>query len=261
MGQVYMNLLSNAVKYTPEGGTVDFEVYEEPAEEDGEIRLVSVVRDTGIGMTKEFMGEMYSAFARAVDTRVNRVRGSGLGLAIVKKIVDLMDGTIEVESKVGKGTTFRVTFTLPTVEEGSAHRDEVQEPVRLPARGVNVLVAEDNALNYEIVVEQLSSYGLHCRRAKDGRDCVRQFERSQPGEIDVILMDMQMPEMNGLEATAAIRALARPDAKEIPIIALTANAYQEDVQRCLDAGMNAHLSKPIHVDRAVRTIAECLKKK
>ena len=122
-------------------------------------------------------------------------------------------------------------------------------------------MAEDNALNYEIVVEQLSSYGLHCRRAKDGRDCVRQFERSQPGEIDVILMDMQMPEMNGLEATAAIRALARPDAKEIPIIALTANAYQEDVQRCLDAGMNAHLSKPIHVDRAVRTIAECLKKK
>ena len=261
MGQVYMNLLSNAVKYTPEGGTVDFEVYEEPAEEDGEIRLVSVVRDTGIGMTKEFMGEMYSAFARAVDTRVNRVRGSGLGLAIVKKIVDLMDGTIEVESKVGKGTTFRVTFTLPTAEEGSVRRDEVQEPVRLPARGVNVLVAEDNALNYEIVVEQLSSYGLHCRRAKDGRDCVRQFKRSQPGEIDVILMDMQMPEMNGLEATAAIRALARPDAKEIPIIALTANAYQEDVQRCLDAGMNAHLSKPIHVDRAVRTIAECLKKK
>ena len=186
--------------------------------------------------------------------------GTGLGLAIVKKIVDLMDGTIEVESKGGKGTTFRVTFTLPTAEEGSVRRDEVQEPVRLPARGVNVLVAEDNALNYEIVVEQLSSYGLHCRRAKDGRDCVRQFKRSQPGEIDVILMDMQMPEMNGLEATAAIRALARPDAKEIPIIALTANAYQEDVQRCLDAGMNAHLSKPIHVDRAVRTIAECLKK-
>ena len=153
-----------------------------------------------------------------------------------------------------------MTFTLPTAEEGSVRRDEVQEPVRLPARGVNVLVAEDNALNYEIVVEQLSSYGLHCRRAKDGRDCVRQFERSQPGEIDIILMDMQMPEMNGLEATAAIRALARPDAKEIPIIALTANAYQEDVRRCLDVGMNAHLSKPIHVDRAVRTIAECLKK-
>ena len=194
------------------------------------------VSDNGIGMTKEFMGEMYSAFARAVDTRVNRVRGSGLGLAIVKKIVDLMDGTIEVESKVGKGTTFRVTFTLPTAEEGSVHRDEVQEPVRLPARGVNVLVAEDNALNYEIVVEQLSSYGLHCRRAKDGRDCVRQFERSQPGEIDVILMDMQMPVMEGIEATKKIRNGVRED-NDVPIFAMTANTFATDRKRCADAGI------------------------
>lgn len=259
MGQVYMNLLSNAVKYTPEGGKVQFEVYEEPAETDGDIRLVSIVRDSGIGMTKEFMGEMYSAFSRAVDTRVNRVRGSGLGLSIVKKIVDLMGGTIEAESKLRQGTTFRMILTLPVAEEGSAQCiEEAQEPARLPERGVDVLVAEDNALNYEVVAEQLAPYGVRCHRAENGRDCVQQFAASQPDEIDAILMDMQMPEMNGLEATAAIRGMARSDAQRIPIIALTANAYQEDAQKCLDAGMNVHLSKPINMERAVRTIAECM---
>ena len=156
LGQIYMNLHSNAVKYTPENGDVKFEVYEEKLAESGKVRLVSVVSDTGIGMTPEFMKQMYSAFSRAVDTRVNKVRGSGLGLAIVKKIVDLMD--------------------------------------------------------------------------------------------------MQMPVMNGLEATAAIRKLDSETAKHSPIIALTANAYHEDIQKCLAAGMNAHLSKPINIDRAVRTI-------
>lgn len=193
LGQIYMNLLSNAVKYTPENGDVKFEVYEEKLAESGKVRLVSVVSDTGIGMTPEFMEQMYSAFSRAVDTRVNKVRGSGLGLAIVKKIVDLMGGAIEAESKVGKGTTFRVTLDLPAAAD----------------------------------------------------------------EFDAILMDMQMPVMNGLEATAAIRKLDSETAKNIPIIALIANAYHEDIQKCLAAGMNAHLSKPINIDRAVRTIIEC----
>lgn len=170
LGQIYMNLLSNAAKYTPENGDVKFEVYEEKLAESGKVRLVSVVSDTGIGMTPEFMEQMYSAFSRAVDTRVNKVRGSGLGLAIVKKIVDLMDGAIEAESKVGKGTTFRVTLDLPA--------------------------AADDA------------------------------ETEEHSET----------------------------AKHIPIIALTANAYHEDIQKCLAAGMNAHLSKPINIDRAVRTI-------
>ena len=173
LGQIYMNLLSNAVKYTPENGDVKFETYEEKLAESGKARLVSVVSDTGIGMTPEFMKQMYSAFSRAVDTRVNKVRGSGLGLAIVKKIVDLMDGAIEAESKVGKGTTFRVTLDLPAAADDAETEEHTET------------------------------------------------------------------------------------AKHIPIIALTANAYHEDIQKCLAAGMNAHLSKPINIDRAVRTIIEC----
>lgn len=170
LGQIYMNLLSNAVKYTPENGDVKFEGYEENLAESGKVRLVSVVSDTGIGMTPEFMEQMYSAFSRAVDTRVNKVRGSGLGLAIVKKIVDLMGGAIEAESKVGKGTTFRVTIDLPAAADDAETEEHTET------------------------------------------------------------------------------------AKHIPIIALTANAYHEDIQKCLAAGMNAHLSKPINIDRAVRTI-------
>lgn len=170
LGQIYMNLLSNAVKYTPENGDVKFETYEEKLAESGKARLVSVVSDTGIGMTPEFMKQMYSAFSRAVDTRVNKVRGSGLGLAIVKKIVDLMDGAIEAESKVGKGTTFRVTLDLPAAADDAETEEHTET------------------------------------------------------------------------------------AKHSPIIALTANAYHEDIQKCFAAGMNAHLSKPINIDRAVRTI-------
>ena len=170
LGQIYMNLLSNAVKYMPENGDVKLEVYEEKLAESGKVRLVSVVSDTGIGMTPEFMEQMYSAFSRAVDTRVNKVRGSGLGLAIVKKIVDLMGGAIEAESKVGKGTTFRVTIDLPAAADDAETEEHTET------------------------------------------------------------------------------------AKHIPIIALTANAYHEDIQKCLAAGMNAHLSKPINIDRAVRTI-------
>ena len=170
LGQIYMNLLSNAAKYTPENGDVKFEVNEEKLAESGKVRLVSVVSDTGIGMTPEFMEQMYSAFSRAVDTRVNKVRGSGLGLAIVKKIVDLMGGAIEAESKVGKGTTFRVTLDLPAAADDAETEEHTET------------------------------------------------------------------------------------AKHIPIIALTANAYHEDIQKCLAAGMNAHLSKPINIDRAVRTI-------
>lgn len=170
LGQIYMNLLSNAVKYTPENGDVKFETYEEKLAESGKARLVSVVSDTGIGMTPEFMKQMYSAFSRAVDTRVNKVRGSGLGLAIVKKIVDLMDGAIEAESKVGKGTTFRVTLDLPAAADDAETEEHTET------------------------------------------------------------------------------------ARHSPIIALTANAYHEDIQKCLAAGMNAYLSKPINIDRAVRTI-------
>ena len=257
LGQIYMNLLSNAVKYTPENGDVKFEVYEEKLAESGKVRLVSVVSDKGIGMTPEFMEQMYSAFSRAVDTRVNKVRGSGLGLAIVKKIVDLMDGAIGAESKVGKGTTFRVTLDLPAAADDAETEEHTETAITLPEKPLTVLVAEDNDLNYEITAEQLRGYRVHCVRAVNGQDCLQRIEQAAPDEFDAILMDMQMPVMNGLEATAAIRKLDSETAKHIPIIALTANAYHEDIQKCLAAGMNAHLSKPINIDRAVRTIIEC----
>lgn len=257
LGQIYMNLLSNAVKYTPENGDVKFEVYEEKLAGSGKVRLVSVVSDTGIGMTPEFMEQMYSAFSRAVDTRVNKVRGSGLGLAIVKKIVDLMGGAIGAESKVGKGTTFRVTLNLPAAADDAETEEHTETAITLPEKPLTVLAAEDNDLNYEITAEQLRGYRVHCVRAVNGQDCLQRIEQAAPDEFDAILMDMQMPVMNGLEATAAIRKLDSETAKHIPIIALTANAYHEDIQKCLAAGMNAHLSKPINIDRAVRTIIEC----
>ena len=257
LGQIYMNLLSNAVKYTPENGDVKLEVYEEKLAESGKVRLVSVVSDTGIGMTPEFMEQMYSAFSRAVDTRVNKVRGSGLGLAIVKKIVDLMGGAIEAESKVGKGTTFRVTLDLPAAADDAETEEHTETAITLPEKPLTVLVAEDNDLNYEITAEQLRGYRVRCVRAVNGQDCLQRIEQAAPDEFDAILMDMQMPVMNGLEATAAIRKLDSETAKHIPLIALTANAYHEDIQKCLAAGMNAHLSKPINIDRAVRTIIEC----
>ena len=219
--------------------------------------LVSVVSDTGIGMTPEFMEQMYSAFSRAVDTRVNKVRGSGLGLAIVKKIVDLMGGAIGAESKVGKGTTFRVTLDLPAAADDAEIEEHTETAITLPEKPLTVLLAEDNDLNCEITAEQLRGYRLHCVRAVNGQDCLQRIEQAAPDEFDAILMDMQMPVMDGLEATAAIRKLDSETAKHIPIIALTANAYHEDIQKCPAAGMNAHLSKPINIDRAVRTIIEC----
>ena len=255
-----MNWLSNAVKYTPEGGKVDFEVYEEilPESEGDRVRLVSVVRDNGIGMSETFMKEMYSRFSRAVDTRVNKVRGSGLGLAIVKEIVDIMGGRIEVESREQQGTTFRIILELPYVSETDSP-DEVEKTaetdtaVILPDRGLKILIAEDNELNYEIVEEQLKTYHIQCVRAMDGMECVHVFEEAEAGEFDAILMDMQMPVMNGLGAAEAIRRLPKPEAKRIPIIALTANAYQEDIRKCLEAGMNAHLSKPIEIEMLLQT--------
>lgn len=262
IGQIYMNLLSNAVKYTPEGGTVELEVYEEPFPDKDKIRLVSIVRDNGIGMSEKFMKEMYSQFSRAIDTRVNKVQGSGLGLAIVKKIVDQMNGTIEATSRLHEGTTFRVTLDVPFIreQEVSETTAEIQFFKLRPSRIIKtLLIAEDNDLNYEILEEQLEMYGIHCVRAVNGKECVQLFEIHPSGTYDAILMDMQMPVMNGLDATRAIRRLPSPESKQIPIIALTANAYLEDVQKCKEAGMNDHMSKPVQIEQIIRTVERWMK--
>ena len=262
IGQVYMNLLSNAVKYTMKGGEVFFEMHEEKLEDAEKVRLITVIRDTGIGMSEEFMEQMYTKFSRAVDTRVNEVRGSGLGLSIVKQIVDMMDGRIEVESEPGKGTAFTIILDVPFVEEHEFEqaKTEEKEQIRLPERPMKILVAEDNELNYEILEEQLKEHKIECVHAENGLDAVQKIQRALPGEYDVILMDMQMPVMNGPDAAAAIRELDHPDARRIPIIALTANAYRRDVRKCMEAGMNAHLAKPVKMDLLLRTIAEFLAK-
>ena len=262
IGQIYMNLLSNAVKYTPEGGTVELEVYEEPFPDKDKIRLVSIVRDNGIGMSEKFMKEMYSQFFRAIDTRVNKVQGSGLGLAIVKKIVDQMNGTIEATSRLHEGTTFRVTLDVPFIREQEVSETTAEIPFfkLRPSRIIKtLLIAEDNDLNYEILEEQLEMYGIHCVRAVNGKECVQLFEIDPSGTYDAILMDMQMPVMNGLDATRAIRRLPSPESKQIPIIALTANANLEDVQKCKEAGMNDHMSKPVQIEQIIRTVERWMK--
>ena len=262
IGQIYMSLLSNAVKYTPEGGTVELEVYEEPFPDKDKICLVSIVRDNGIGMSEKFMKEMYSQFSRAIDTRVNKVQGSGLGLAIVKKIVDQMNGTIEATSRLHEGTTFRVTLDVPFIREQEVSETTAEIPFfkLRPSRIIKtLLIAEDNDLNYEILEEQLEMYGIHCVRAVNGKECVQLFEIDPSGTYDAILMDMQMPVMNGLDATRAIRRLPSPESKQIPIIALTANAYLEDVQKCKEAGMNDHMSKPVQIEQIIRTVERWMK--
>ncbi len=262
IGQIYMNLLSNAVKYTPGGGTVELEVYEEPFPDKDKIRLVSIVRDNGIGMSEKFMKEMYSQFSRAIDTRVNKVQGSGLGLAIVKKIVDQMNGTIEATSRLHEGTTFRVTLDVPFIREQEVSETTAEIPFfkLRPSRIIKtLLIAEGNDLNYEILEEQLEMYGIHCVRAVNGKECVQLFEIDPSGTYDAILMDMQMPVMNGLDATRAIRRLPSPESKQIPIIALTANAYLEDVQKCKEAGMNDHMSKPVQIEQIIRTVERWMK--
>ena len=258
MEQIYMNLLSNAIKYTPAGGSVWFDMSEKKASDAGKVLLRAEVRDNGIGMDEEFMKVMYSEFARAVDTRVNKVRGSGLGLAIVKQIVDLMGGTIEAESEPGKGTTFLVTLELPYCEErgGDGQKAEKQETdgKEEHVKGLHLLLAEDNDLNYEIEAELLRMHGITCDRAENGQICVEKFNRASAGTYQAILMDMQMPVMNGIEATEKIRALTHPDAKTVPIIATTANAFKEDMERCFAAGMNDHMSKPLDIRKLIEMI-------
>lgn len=198
---MYMNLLSNALKYTQEGGTVFLKVQEKEIPGTQKVELVSIIRDTGIGMEKEFMDVMYSKFSRAIDMRVNKVSGSGLGLSIVKKIVDLLDGKIEVRSVPEHGTTFKVTLRLPYCEEMQGK----EEPKEISFdRTIKLLVAEDNDLNYEIEKELLAMHGIRTERASDGEVCVRKVKEAKEGTYDAILMDMQMPVMDGVTAAREI---------------------------------------------------------
>ena len=219
-----------------------------------------MIQDTGIGMKPEFLEHLFDPFAQEkVDAR-SVYHGTGLGMAIVKSLVDKMGGTIEVTSKVGEGSTFRVTlpFEIAPKEAVSGNRETDSES---GIQGVKILLAEDNALNIEIIAELLREQGAEVTCAHDGQEAVDIFATQSQGSFDVILMDIMMPVMDGIEAAKAIRALERPDAETVPIIALTANAFIEDRKKSLEAGMNAHLTKPLNMKMMIQTITKLLKKR
>ena len=256
--EVLVNILGNAVKFTGDGGSITFTSDYLPGADDRHMIVRYRVTDTGVGMTKEFVKHIFDEFSQEESSARTYYKGSGLGMAISKRYVDLMGGNISVESEKGKGSTFTVELPLELTEA-----DKVQKQASpgdsTDLAGVKILMAEDNDLNAEIAMVQLEELGMHITRASDGKEALKIFASNQPGTFDIIFMDIMMPKMNGYEATNAIRALQnRPDARTIPIIAMTANAFAEDVQASLDAGMNGHLSKPIVIDEVVKTIARNL---
>ena len=251
---VLVNILSNAVKFTPDGGTITFEARCQEKGGDGYINMRYRISDTGIGMSEEFTKEIFEEFAQEDSDVRTQYHGVGLGMAIVKKYVDMMGGTISVQSKKHEGTTFTVDIPLEITDK-ECNKSDTGFSEKVDLTGVNVLLAEDNELNAEIATVQLEEFGMNVERAVDGKNAVEIFRNHPKGTFDVILMDVMMPEMNGYEATKTIRAMNdRPDGKNIPIIAMTANSFAEDVQASLDAGMNAHLSKPIVIDEVIKTI-------
>lgn len=251
--QICTSLLSNAVQYTPEGGSISFECFETNAAASNDILLHITIRDNGIGIEKDFLPHIFDKLSRSVDTRVNVVRGSGLGLAIVKDLLDMMHGTIDVASEVGCGTT--VTVCIPLAR---SRPDAENAPAS--CSGLSILVAEDNDLSYEVAAELLGMYHIQTERAKNGAVCVERFLSTPPGTFDAILMDLQMPVMNGLEATRTIRGLSRRDAGDIPILSMTANSSPADIRSCLEAGMTRHLAKPLDIHRLLEALSECCKK-
>ena len=251
LNQVLMNILSNAVKYTPRGGHIRFEVEELPRNEHY-AKYRFVVQDDGIGMSKAYQKTLFDPFTREERSGTNRVQGTGLGMAITKNIVDLMGGSISVESATGKGTRFEVVLEFPIDTEADAVPEAQalpEEPEDVsPLCGMNFLCAEDNAINAEILELLLKSKGAHCKICPNGQEIVDAFVRVKPGEYDMILMDVQMPVMDGLEAARRIRSSANPLGQVIPILAMTANAFLEDMQKSKEAGMDEHLSKPVDID-------------
>ena len=252
--QIYLNLLNNAVKYTDPGGNIRLEVWEETADA-GRVELVCVIADTGTGMSEAFQKDMYESFTRVADSRVDKTQGSGLGLAIVKRMVTLMDGTIACESQEGVGTTFTVRIPLTAAAEPVQQKNAPAESLQnSDLTGLHILVAEDNDLNWEIISELLLGYGIHCDRAENGQECVDMLQKAAPNTYQMVFMDVQMPLLNGRDAARALRASDREDLRRIPIAAMTADAFAEDVQMCREAGMNAHIAKPVEMDKVLTVI-------
>ncbi|MDE6936621.1 MAG: response regulator, partial [Lachnospiraceae bacterium] len=264
MNQMFLNLLGNAVKFTPKGGEISVRISQKDAV-NGRGTYVIRIKDTGIGMAPEFARKVFVPFERERTSTVSGIQGTGLGMSITKNIVDLMDGTIDVVTETGKGTEFIVTVEL-RLQEKQSHQEyiEFMEPVTEPEAdsvdftGKRILVVEDNELNREIAVEVLEESGFKTEEAQDGSIAVEKVRASVPGYYDLVLMDIQMPVMDGYEASRAIRALEDVRLASVPIVAMTANAFEEDKQAALDAGMNGHLAKPFDVDELFEMLASVI---
>ena len=252
--EVFVNILGNAVKFTEDGGQITFEASCLPGVDEKHMTVRYRICDTGVGMSEEFVGHIFDEFSQEANSARTQYKGTGLGMAITKRYVDLMGGTILVESKKGVGSTFTVDIPLELTDGAQVQSQEL--PVgEVSLRGVRVLLAEDNDLNAEIAMIQLEELGIQVTRVANGKEAVECFAKNPPESFDLIFMDVMMPELNGYQATAAIRSLEnRPDAEQIPIIAMTANAFAEDVQASLDAGMNGHLAKPIVIDEVKKVV-------
>ena len=257
--EVWTNLVSNAVKYTGAGGTICCDVTQKPGKKEGWCDTVVTVADNGIGMSQEFQKHIFEPFERERTSTISKVEGSGIGMGIVKKLVGLMGGTVEVESRIGVGSTFTVTIPCRIASEDEIQAKRETGPSDQKSLfGVKILLAEDNDLNAEIAVELLQEEGCTVDRAKDGVECVDMLEKAANGTYQLILMDIQMPVMNGYDAAKKIRRMDDPQKADIPIIAMTANAFSEDKQAALDAGMNDHIAKPINMNVLVPTIQKYL---
>lgn len=259
--EIVLNIISNSVKYTPEGGSVTVQIKEIPWEKEGWTAYRILVEDTGIGMGAEYLPHIFEEFTRERTSTESKVVGAGLGLPIVKALIDLMGGTIQVESERGKGSKFEVILPFEIASEEEVKDSYVKKEEKLYNRSKEkrILLAEDNELNAEIAITILEENGFKVERAEDGCKCVELFSEKPTGYYSTILMDIQMPNMDGYTASRKIRGMEREDAKAIPIIALTANAFDEDRNKAFAAGMNGHIAKPIDVGRMVRTIGALVK--
>ena len=259
--EIFVNILSNAIKYTPPGGSVMMSVDELPCDEPGYMIVRNRVSDTGIGMSQDYMTKIFDAFTREQNTTKSKIAGTGLGMSIVRKYVDLLGGTIDVESELGKGSTITVTLKHKIADESYYVKKHIEESGTGSEilEGRNILLAEDNDLNAEIAEAILERAGLKTERVEDGIQCVNMIEKMPAGTYDMILMDIQMPKMNGYKATQAIRRLPDKDKACIPIIAMTANAFEEDKRDALAVGMNGHIAKPIQLDKLLAMLAEVIR--
>ena len=256
--EIMLNIISNAIKYTPEGHSIHVEVHEAVSEDPSKIRYIFSSEDTGIGMSEEYLPHVYEEFSREHTTTENKVPGTGLGLSIIKSMIELMGGSIQVESRQGIGTKFTVelSFDIASKEEVYESQNTIKPSAIHTIKGKRILIVEDNELNAEITKTVLEDVGALITRAENGQQAVELFKEKPAGTFDAILMDLMMPVMDGYTATRKIRSLERSDAKTIPIIAMTANAFQEDAEKCIAVGMNAHLAKPLDIEKMKTIICE-----